>query len=505
MATEHILQLKAMLDTSQVKQQIQQLNSQGTVNLDASGITQSLNRLNDIIGKFTGSLDKLQKNTEKQAQQTEINAGRLMKFAAGLATHQLAGSIQKYAEATGNTSVAYGVGALGKIGSAAAMGAAAGGPIGAGIGVAVAGLNEVFNLLAENAKKSAEEMEKYAAAMAAARQKDEEFSRREETRRLQTILDRGSKENLIYEYGWAIKDVEKYRGQIESFKSKYGNLQSAEITPEERERKERELRALNTTTITMQSSAGAFTRTSTNEKAVEEGLAKWEAERKKEAEAYIKAQDEYDKALNAASKLENAINQRNKAEQQAADAATKKAEADKKAAAEAEKQIANLKKLDADYDENQGIKAILKQSDPGLIQESLARYQNMTEAARSKYLEDLAGGDPTKAKESRDEWMRMQSIVDSLQSAGESLRQKSIADKESKLNDAMTELQKARQGDDSVAGSFGAMGGGMGWTVDENFESQMTNSVKSIEQNIREILGQLRNMTNNDQSNVILF
>ena len=165
--TTHDLKLRALLDLSQVKQQVQQLNSKNTVNLDASGISHSINLLNQTITKFTNSLEKLSQNTHQAAvkinnasNQAESNWGQIGKIAAGFAVEHIGNKARDYFKAAGNEAAANTSDFLSKVGRGAVAGSAAGW-IGTAGGAIFGGVEFALEKLAENANKAAEELAKY--------------------------------------------------------------------------------------------------------------------------------------------------------------------------------------------------------------------------------------------------------------------------------------------------------------------------------------------------------
>ena len=165
--TTHDLKLRALLDVSQVKQQVQQLNSKNTVNLDASGISHSINLLNQTITKFTNSLEKLSQNTHQAAvkinnasNQAESNWSQIGKIAAGFAVEHIGNKARDYFRAAGNETAANTSDFLSKVGRGAVAGSAAGW-IGTAGGAIFGGVEFALEKLAENANKAAEELAKY--------------------------------------------------------------------------------------------------------------------------------------------------------------------------------------------------------------------------------------------------------------------------------------------------------------------------------------------------------
>lgn len=185
--TTHDLKLRAILDVSQVKQQVQQLNSKNTVNLDASGISHSINLLNQTISKFTNSLENLSKHTQQAAvkinnanNQAVSNWSQIGKFAAGFAVEHIGSKARDYFQAAGNETAASTSDFLGKVGRGAVAGSAAGW-IGAAGGAIFGGVEFALEQLADNAKKAAEELAAYQQAIAEARSEDEAILKRENT------------------------------------------------------------------------------------------------------------------------------------------------------------------------------------------------------------------------------------------------------------------------------------------------------------------------------------
>ena len=205
--TTHDLKLRAILDVSQVKQQVQQLNSKNTVNLDASGISHSINLLNQTISKFTSSLEKLSQHTQQAA--VKINnasnqaftlgrLGEIGKVVAGIAVERAGGSAKNYFESTGNVAAANTSDFFSKFGRGALAGSA-GGWIGAAIGGGFGALEFAFDKLADNAKKAADELAHYQQTMETARKTDAAILARENAEKFNTLLSTGSRKQLEIE------------------------------------------------------------------------------------------------------------------------------------------------------------------------------------------------------------------------------------------------------------------------------------------------------------------
>lgn len=154
---EHILTLKAQLDSSQVQQQLNQMNgNNATGNMPNIGnqlnqVMQQFNKLAAQLNKFGQTLDKAATQTE-QAARTQATAGnaaaeaflksKLFKFATGAAVQKVTGGIADYYTATGNNEAANRMKSLQSIAGGVAMGYAVGGPVGMAIGGAVAAFDD---------------------------------------------------------------------------------------------------------------------------------------------------------------------------------------------------------------------------------------------------------------------------------------------------------------------------------------------------------------------------
>ena len=203
--TTHDLKLRALLDVSQVKQQVQQLNSKNTVNLDASGISHSINLLNQTISKFTNSLEKLSQHTQQAAvkinnasNQAGSNWGQIGKFAAGFAVEHVGNKARDYFKAAGNETAASTSNFLSKVAGGTVAGSAAGW-IGAAGGAIFGGVEFALEQLADNAKKAADELAHYQQAMETARKTDAAILARENAEKFNTLLSTGSRKQLEIE------------------------------------------------------------------------------------------------------------------------------------------------------------------------------------------------------------------------------------------------------------------------------------------------------------------
>ena len=227
--TTHDLKLRAILDVSQVKQQVQQLNSKNTVNLDASGISHSINLLNQTISKFTNSLENLSKNTQQAAvkinnasNQAAFNWGQIGKFAAGFAVEHIGNKASDYFKAVGNDTAARTSDFLSKVGRGATVGSAAGW-IGAAGGAIFGGVEFALEQLADNAKEAAEELAAYQQVIADARATDKDILDRENTEKFNQFLATGTRQQLEAETYWRKLTIADADAKKQAFRSQFGN------------------------------------------------------------------------------------------------------------------------------------------------------------------------------------------------------------------------------------------------------------------------------------------
>ena len=229
MATTHDLKLRALLDVSQVKQQVQQLNSKNTVNLDASGISHSINLLNQTISKFTNSLEKLSQHTQQSAvkinnanNQTGYNWGQIGTFAAGFAVQHVGNKARDYFQAVGNDTAASTSDFLSKVGGGAVAGSAAGW-IGAAGGAIFGGVEFALEKLADNAKKAADELAAYNKTLADARATDQAILARENTEKFNQFLATGTRQQLEAETYWRKLTIADADATKQAFRSQFGD------------------------------------------------------------------------------------------------------------------------------------------------------------------------------------------------------------------------------------------------------------------------------------------
>ena len=227
--TTHDLKLRAILDVSQVKQQVQQLNSKNTINLDTSGISHSINLLNQTISKFTSSLENLSKNTQQAAvkinnssNQAVSNWSQIGKFAAGFAVEHIGNKASDYFKAVGNDTAAETSDFLSKVGRGALVGSAAGW-IGAAGGAIFGGVEFALEQLADNAKKAAEELAAYQQVLTEARTQDQMILAREKTEKFNTLLSTGTRQQLEAETYWRKLTIADADAKKQAFRSQFGD------------------------------------------------------------------------------------------------------------------------------------------------------------------------------------------------------------------------------------------------------------------------------------------
>ena len=429
--TTHDLKLRALLDVSQVKQQVQQLNSKNTVNLDASGISHSINLLNQTISKFTNSLEKLSQHTQQAA--VKINnasnqsftlgrLGEIGKVVAGIAVERAGGSAKNYFDATGNVAAANTSDFLSKFGRGALAGSA-GGWIGAAIGGGFGALEFAFDKLADNAKKAAEELEAYNKTLADARATDQAILARENTEKFNQLLATGTKQQLEAETYWRKLSIADADATKQAFRSQFGD------------------NAIETATKRISSLQEQYDSIDESYIYPRKRISNEIAQIQSGIESYKKAEEERVKYTNELKQLNIAIAQRKTAEEQVAKAAEAKAEIERKAA----------------------------------------------EAEYNKYLE---AGDGEKATEARRQLMRYRGYESSITSGIEGLKSKNISKLGEQYSSLLNDLQQQLQPATPVS-ELQAQGFGMGW-VDPPVNSIQDN-VSKIANKMIELIGLIRN------------
>ena len=516
--TTHDLKLRALLDLSQVKQQVQQLNSKNTVNLDASGISHSINLLNQTIAKFTNSLEKLSQNTHQAAvkinnasNQAESNWGQIGKFAAGFAVEHIGNKARDYFKAAGNETAADASDFLSKVGRGAVAGSAAGW-IGAAGGTIFGVVEFALEKLAENAKKAAEELAKYHKQLSDARATDQMILARENTEKFSKLLATGSTQEIENERAIRWARIAASNATKLAFRSQFGDNAIENATKRIQALKE-ERKDVTTKLEYLDEDPGDMTvyddivRRRKAEKLFSDQLAAIDAEIEEITngiESYKKAEEERVKYTNELKQLNFAIAQRKAAEDQAAKAASVKAEIERKAAESEQKRIeieaqrneAIIKKLrqtDAEGAESDEISNMLKSGDIQTLNKMLANIRSKAELAEAEYNKYLEAGEGDKATEARRQLMRYRGYESSITSGITGLEKdeqyKNISVLNDKYNNLLNQLQKQLSPTAAVS-NLQAMGGSMGW-VDRSTES-IDNNVQKIVTQLQSILTQIR-------------
>ena len=509
--TTHDLKLRALLDVSQVKQQVQQLNSKNTVNLDASGISHSINLLNQTISKFTNSLEKLSQHTQQAAvkinnasNQAGSNWSQIGKFAAGFAVEHVGNKARDYFKAAGNETAASTSNFLSKVAGGAVAGSAAGW-IGAAGGAIFGGAEFALEQLADNAKKAADELAHYQQAMETARKTDAAILARENAEKFNTLLSTGSRKQLEIEAMIRASQIATAESEKLSFRTKWGEQGITAATA-----RLEQIRAGNKTGLVRAKDLSII-------KAIEEGsdaaieeakskndvalkLAEEEKTITREIDSYLKAEDERVKYTNELKQLNIAIAQRKAAEENAAKTAAAKAEIERKAA-EAEKKrieieaqrneaiIKKLRQTDAEGAESDEISDMLKGGNLQMLNKVLTSVQAKAAWAEAEYNKYLEAGDGDKATEARRQLMRYRGYESSITSGIEGLESKDISKLGDQYRSLLSQLQNELQPATPVA-QLQAMGGNMGW-VDRSTES-IDNNVQKIVMQLQSILTQIR-------------
>lgn len=475
--TTHDLKLRALLDVSQVKQQVQQLNAKNTVNLDSSGISHSINLLNQTISKFTNSLEKLSQNTQQAAvkinnasNQAGSNWGQIGKLAAGFAVEHIGNKASDYFKAVGNDTAANTSDFLSKVGRGALFGSTAGW-IGAGIGGGLGTLEFAFEKLADNANKAAEELDEYNKKLLVARADDKDILDREKNEKFNQFLATGNRQQLEAETYWRKLTIADIDAKKKAFRSQFGD------------------NAIETATKRISSLQEQYDSIDESYIYPRKRIANEIAQIKSGIESYKKAEEERVKYTNELKQLNTAIAQRKTAEEQAAKAAAAKAEIERKAAEAEQKRIEIIKKLrQTDYEdaETGEISDMLNGGNLQMLHKMLTSVQAKAEWAKAEYNKYLEAGDGDKATEARRQWMRYRGYESSITSGIEGLESKDISELGDKYSILLNQLQKELQPDTPVA-QLQAMGGNMGW-VDR--------STESIDNNVQKIVMQLQSIYN---------
>lgn len=486
--TTHDLKLRALLDVSQVKQQVQQLNSKNTVNLDASGISHSINLLNQTISKFTNSLEKLSQHTQQAAvkinnanNQSGFNWGQIGKFAAGFAVQHLGNKARDYFQVVGNDTASSTSNFLGKVGGGALAGLQFG-TGGASVGAIFGGFEFALEQLTDNAKKAAEELAAYNKTLVDARAADQAILAREKIETFNQFLATGTRQQLEAETYWRKLTIADDDAKKQAFRSQFGDNAIENAT--------KRISSLQEQYDSIDESYIYPRKRIANEIAqIQSGI-----------ESYKKAEEERVKYTNELKQLNIAIAQRKAAEEQAAKAAAAKAEIERKAAEAEQKRIEieaqrnesiikKLRQTDTEDTETSEISDMLKDGNLQMIHKMLTSVQAKAAWAEAEYNKYLEAGEGDKATEARRQLMRYRGYESSITSGIEGLESKDISKLGDQYSSLLNQLQKELQPATPIA-QLQAMGGNMGW-VDRSTES-IDNNVQKIVTQLQSILTQIR-------------
>ena len=510
MATTHDLKLRALLDVSQVKQQVQQLNSKNTVNLDASGISHSINLLNQTISKFTNSLEKLSQHTQQAAvkinnasNQAGSNWSQIGKFAAGFAVEHIGNKASDYFKAAGNETAASTSSFLSKVAGGAVAGSAAGW-IGAAGGAIFGGVEFALEQLADNAKKAADELAHYQQVLTDARATDQAILTREKTEKFNQFLATGTRQQLEAETYWRKLTIADADAKKQAFRSQFGENAIENATKRIQTLKEEREVVTDKLSNVIREDIGDMTVADdlSEIRAVEKqlrGIDAQIAQITNDIKSYKKAEEESVKYTNELKQLNVVIAQRKAAEDQAAKAAEAKAEIERKAA-EAEKKrieieaqrneaiIKKLRQTDAEDTESGEISDMLKGGNLQMLNKVLTSVQAKAAWAEAEYNKYLEAGDGDKATEARRQLMRYRGYESSITSGIEGLESNDISKLGDQYRSLVSQLQNELQPATPVA-QLQAMGGNMSW-VDRSTES-IDNNVQKIVMQLQSILSKI--------------
>ena len=158
--TTHNLKIKAVLDTSEIRSQLNGIRESSAV---GSGINSSLD-LNNAISRLIQALDKLPSNITREQKQSGVasnfNARAFAGFAVGYGINKIGNSFSELLEAKGYSKTDVVKSALTNIGTGAVAGAAFG-PAGAALGAAFGVATAAIDSWADSVKKSQDELEKW--------------------------------------------------------------------------------------------------------------------------------------------------------------------------------------------------------------------------------------------------------------------------------------------------------------------------------------------------------
>lgn len=153
MATsEHTLKIKAILDSSQVQSQIKSIQNGGI-----GDSTNTTLKLDQAITKLDATLNQLpNKVAQASSKSMDITSSKLLRMMGTYALGRIGSSASSYLDNSGYKRAGRVTGALSEMGQGTMMGAMAGGPPGAAIGLILSSVDIIFKQLGSSAKDAAD-------------------------------------------------------------------------------------------------------------------------------------------------------------------------------------------------------------------------------------------------------------------------------------------------------------------------------------------------------------
>ena len=198
---DHTLRLKALLDTSEIKNELQSLrqtqnSALGNQGVGSSGVSANFNNLNSTLAKLNTSISDLQKtieriNTRTQKDQnhpdnpggdwftSEQTKSLVRTFAVTYGINTLGNAVKEVYNAAGDPAskrTARSIDTLQTVTSFGLQGAMVGGPIGAGVGAAIGIVVDSLKGFAEELKDSQEKLKSYNEVVREARKFDDQVN-----------------------------------------------------------------------------------------------------------------------------------------------------------------------------------------------------------------------------------------------------------------------------------------------------------------------------------------
>ena len=164
--TTHNLKIKAVLDTSEIRSQLNGIRESSPV---GGGVNSSLD-FNNAINRLIQALDKLPSNISREQKQsggTNFNGRAFASFAMGYGVSRVGNSFADLLEAKGYSQAKTAQSALTNIGTGAVAGAAFG-PAGAALGASIGGLTSALDYWTSKLKESSRGIEDFNRKISAA-------------------------------------------------------------------------------------------------------------------------------------------------------------------------------------------------------------------------------------------------------------------------------------------------------------------------------------------------